>query len=1039
MASYELIEELGRGGMGVVHRARDSASGREVALKVLLPAADGGGADTQRFKREMETLSELEHPNIIRVLECGELDGRWFYAMELIRGRSLDRVVKDGPLEIGRACKCIRQAASALAACHARGFVHRDLKPANLMLGANDHVTLMDFGLVKVHDRTVLTATGEVMGTPHYVAPELLRGEPPDRAGDVYALGVVLLELISGKPPFNADSMAQLLTEILTGGPRPLDALRPDAPAPLVELVGRMVANDPAERPTAAEVAAELERQASSARRTSKQRPRITSVSSQVPVAKPAPRVGLALGAVALAALVAGAVFRFASREQARELAALPSAASALPSAALAPPTAGARVALDPPRRARVLRSDDQDWPAGTAWSVKRGTAGIAQGRLERAARELVLTGLEPASTYALEVRAAGALSSLTFDTPRLVQGDLNLEVGAHAVAINFAQPGRETFVFSLTTEDRRVIWTQTTSEPTFFAVVRDLKPETVYFLNTRVEGANVTYQPSGRPFRTMDAQFVEMTRNKLREIGALTIIAGASDLGTPYVARLVELYPEIVATMTKSGAESETLVACLDALGEIGDPRGLAVIAGVLERNHERRVVSHALEAIGKLHRPDGFDLALRHVKYLRDDDGYELARALFGADPARAAARYRDVASDPQRFSPVDRHSAIFYLFFAHAEELVGPLVKPALARLDASTAELSYHLALMGGRVAHDALRQLVAEANARSAPALPHAVSALGRLGDPADGALIATVLATSDPGTRRLAVSALGHVGGPAAESALLGLLDDPDPHARRRAALALGRIQAKSAVDSLVARLATEPESRGRIPRALGMIGDARAVPGLTARLKRPIISRAPRDADDVDRAETVWALGILRDAAVQPVAEQALETGSDYARLRAAEALGYLGLKSALPALRKARARPGEYYAVRRAYERSIDWLEGRRPSPRKIRVVDPSDWCNGPVANLLPGEMVTIEAGGGWATAPGAPLLGSDGDQRTGERRLRLQARCRGILEHTANNHGMWVLSWNGGPVSLETEGEQPEGVGFMTCWIE
>ncbi|MBI4860690.1 MAG: protein kinase [Candidatus Riflebacteria bacterium] len=251
MAHYKLLGELGRGGMGVVYRALDPQLDREVAIKFLISAteADGEGSETARFKREMAVLMALSHPNIIKVFDAGETDGKLYYVMELLQAQELSRILKSAPRQgPDRALTILAQLLDALDYIHGKGLVHRDIKPANIMVEASERVVLMDFGIVRKLEGTVLTMEGKAVGTPRYLAPESIRGEPATPQADLWALGVVGHEMLAGEPPFDADTITELALAILNKPTPPLDESVLSLPAGTAALIGRFLEKDPAAR-----------------------------------------------------------------------------------------------------------------------------------------------------------------------------------------------------------------------------------------------------------------------------------------------------------------------------------------------------------------------------------------------------------------------------------------------------------------------------------------------------------------------------------------------------------------------------------------------------------------------------------------------------------------------------------------------------------------------------------------------------------------------------------------------------------------------
>jgi tetratricopeptide (TPR) repeat protein len=248
---FELEQPIGTGGMGTVFRARDSISGETVAVKIL---SDGQGHLAERFAREVMVLAELSHPGIVRYISHGmTASGRLFLVMEWVDGEVLKARLERGPLTLGESVTLATRVAEALGVAHARGVVHRDLNPSNLMLpgGRVDLVKVLDFGIARREGKTQLTQTGTMLGTVGYMAPEQAHpGEPIDARADVFALGCVLFECLTGVPPFDGDTTAAILAKILFGTAPRVSELWPEVPESLDALVAQLLAQDPALRPS---------------------------------------------------------------------------------------------------------------------------------------------------------------------------------------------------------------------------------------------------------------------------------------------------------------------------------------------------------------------------------------------------------------------------------------------------------------------------------------------------------------------------------------------------------------------------------------------------------------------------------------------------------------------------------------------------------------------------------------------------------------------------------------------------------------------
>ncbi|MBI2839936.1 MAG: protein kinase [Acidobacteria bacterium] len=260
VSHFEILDQLGRGGMGVIYRARDLTLDREVALKFLPPHAADSPEDRQRLLREARTASRLDHPNVCTIYEVGESEaGELFVAMPRYEGETLATMLTRGPLPPAEALELTRQTAEGLAAAHERGIVHRDVKPANLFLTRGGCLKVLDFGLARSADLARLTQNGALAGTPVYMSPEQLRGEDADASSDLWALGVVLHELLSGAPPFVGD-LGTIVQGILSAPAPPLPASAEFTGRLAVEaLLARLLAKQRRDRPaSAADVSREL-------------------------------------------------------------------------------------------------------------------------------------------------------------------------------------------------------------------------------------------------------------------------------------------------------------------------------------------------------------------------------------------------------------------------------------------------------------------------------------------------------------------------------------------------------------------------------------------------------------------------------------------------------------------------------------------------------------------------------------------------------------------------------------------------------------
>ncbi|HEV8309236.1 MAG TPA: protein kinase [Methylomirabilota bacterium] len=248
IGKYRVLEPLGRGGMGAVYKAHDPQLDRLVAIKVMAEGADVGVEARERFLREAQSAARLNHPHIITVYELGEDQGQIFIVMELLEGEPLSRVVdRTPPLPLRQKLNLMIQICSGLAFAHQRGVVHRDIKPANIFVLRSGQVKILDFGIARLQT-SELTRTGLVMGTPNYMSPEQARGRRTDARSDIFSVGVVFYELLSGQKPFGGEDYFETMEKVRSEPPPPLEELAPSLPPALVRAVSRALAKDPAAR-----------------------------------------------------------------------------------------------------------------------------------------------------------------------------------------------------------------------------------------------------------------------------------------------------------------------------------------------------------------------------------------------------------------------------------------------------------------------------------------------------------------------------------------------------------------------------------------------------------------------------------------------------------------------------------------------------------------------------------------------------------------------------------------------------------------------
>ena len=264
LGHYEIVAELGRGGMGVVYKGYEPALARYVAIKELSPALAHDHNLVERFLREARSMAALNDPHIIQVYFIGQAEGQPFFAMEFVEGESLLQLIKrEGRLPIADVLKILLQTARGLQTAHERGVIHRDIKPANLMLDERGRVKIADFGIALARQEfdAKLTGTGEFVGTPGYLSPEICLGRPVDARSDLFALGIVMFEALTGRLPFSDESPLKLMLDVVQAEIPDIRELNREVDEDTARILARLVAKEPADRyASAALLAADLEK-----------------------------------------------------------------------------------------------------------------------------------------------------------------------------------------------------------------------------------------------------------------------------------------------------------------------------------------------------------------------------------------------------------------------------------------------------------------------------------------------------------------------------------------------------------------------------------------------------------------------------------------------------------------------------------------------------------------------------------------------------------------------------------------------------------
>jgi len=249
---YEILEELGQGAMATVYKAYDPRISRELAIKILRPEHTVNAEFRSRFLRETRAVGKLNHPNIVKIYDVGEFDGQPYIAMELLTGQFLDQLMSsERRVSFEKIVDIAKQLASALDCAHSHGVIHRDIKPANIAWSEkNKRIIVTDFGIAHIEniEATQSTIVGQVLGTPKYMSPEQILGKPIDGRTDLFSMGVVLYQMVTGQKPFSGDTLASLTFQITQQDPAPIEQYAPDTPKALIQIIHKLLRKEPSDR-----------------------------------------------------------------------------------------------------------------------------------------------------------------------------------------------------------------------------------------------------------------------------------------------------------------------------------------------------------------------------------------------------------------------------------------------------------------------------------------------------------------------------------------------------------------------------------------------------------------------------------------------------------------------------------------------------------------------------------------------------------------------------------------------------------------------
>lgn len=850
MGPYRILSEIGRGGMGIVYEAVQVDLDRRVALKVL--HAPMSGPVLARFNREIEVLSGLAHPNVVRFYDNGELEGRRYFSMALVKGENLWDVLMRHPFPLQKAASLVAEVADALAYLHASGVSHRDVKPANLILTPDDRLVLVDFGLAVSQEATAYTAHGHISGTIPYLAPECLEHGDRGVAQDVFALALTFHELVTGQACYAACDLAELCRRKLAEPPPGLEQALGSAPSWILELQDRALAPDPGARVTAAGYRDGLRRGASGKARPPArviQAPRPPLPGKTGPGRLAAACAGTAVGLTLLLCLF------FPGARSSRSV-----APGIAPPAPVAPWTLAARISGD----------------AGPGWRAElvAGTSILAAQELAERTWAVAFPRTPPSVECRIRLRdAAGDVraESPPVRTPQLVRVTNLAVVPADRdvqVDLDLAPPAAILVELVRCADGATLASIRETTPCTQFQhVFGNLLPDSEYALKvTPFHGwgglasyrfstlgeqhARTVQQLVSSDLRGSPAQLalaLEYLRSNpdRRIVGTLLDLFGVADTPQEFWLRKVSMVAGELRSRALADRLHPLLARPLDGEARLAIVRALALARhpgasgaaldawAALPDARDREALSTALALSGGASACD----RIASVIGASGDPG-ALASLMARAEPLRARTHFgRWIAAPDERDRFVAGTLGLSALGSAEDVQALREVLQRSLPA--SSRAWVADALADVGTSSARDALL-MAFQANPRSSDML----WAVARLGIPAAAATLSQALeeATTAPRRREVLV-AIGLVGATGPLEPIARALDDPDPEVRDAAAWSLARLQASHLAGAVRALAGTERDRSGVAAWATGELGDRGAIPALAA-LRDRLVAR---------------------------------------------------------------------------------------------------------------------------------------------------------------------------------------------------